>query len=238
MDVIAPLIGLTGIATLIAGIAARFIPKHRSKWLKLVLGGFAALVIGIAMTPPPTPEQLAEQAAVETKKAEVKKANEAAASAQVTEGKRAKVATFTRFYQEMLSKVGPCDAANNRAVDAVQAIQKGTGDNFAAYAAADAAKTACNNAFLEVGRLAVPDALEAQQADLEKAVKQCELAMFGRKQALEAMMAVLDGDARPSQVQAFTKQSEAAQADAYLCAGLFVGSATKAGLSEAEIKAL
>lgn len=145
-------------------------------------------------------------------------------------------ADLKSLYDTMLAEASQCDRPNSAAADAVSGLAEGRGTTTEAYSLANDAHRACEQAWLNIGKLEPANSFNsAEREKAAKALKTCELAYFARKQSLEKLMTVLDGDMRPSQVTAFTEAARDGQLGLLACVAAFVevGAAVGVELSPA-----
>ncbi len=125
---------------------------------------------------------------------------------------------FVGVLREILRLAQPCDQANTAAANALSALASGSGTIFEAYRPARAAQEACEASWLAIGRLRPPSSLpRARRDQAGEAIDACQMAYYLRKESLETMMEVLDGDQRPSVVENYREQAEGAQSGILAC---------------------
>jgi hypothetical protein len=81
-------------------------------------------------------------------------------------------------------------------------------------------------------KLSVPGRFEDEQKDqFQTAIRKCADSNLARQMAFDAMLAVIDGDERPSALQTVKDSGELAQAAGFLCVATFISAANAAGVS-------
>jgi hypothetical protein len=216
-----------GLALFVIALVAVFrpLPKFKLPTRKAATVGMAlsvaSCVTGAAFMP--TDQDIAQAAAV--KQTEAKVAKDAL-------GKE-----ITAEWQSLLDAVEPCDEANTRAVEDMQAISEGRGSVYEAYASAEQGAAICHKAHYALRDLDVPVSAEGELRDnLTESLKTCADAYLLRKLSLEAAQSILDGDIRPSAVNEFKAQAEGAQAGTLACVAGYMSAAMNAGVDLKEMQ--
>jgi hypothetical protein len=203
-------------APFLAEQRARYLSPKASLWAAVVTGVMGMALIGAAQPSKPTPAPPAPQGATAAAAASPTPAPTPVASATAK-------AEFRALYDQLLSIANGCDDSSAKATEAVQQVAKGRSNRYQAYAIATDAKRACADAGQSLGELTVPASLPAdQQAKMREGLGQCREAYGFRESALSTMLTVLDGDERPSQVQAFKDQAQTAQLGVLQCVAVFL----------------
>jgi hypothetical protein len=220
------LIGFGLVFFFIALIAVfRPLPKFKMPTRKAAAAGMALSVASCVSGVPfmPTDQDIAKAVAVE--QAEASAANDALKMEISTE------------WQSLLDAVEPCDEANTRAVEEMQAISEGRGSVYEAYASAEHGAAICRKAHYALRELDVPERAEGKLRDnLSKSLKTCADAYLLRQMSLEAAQSILDGDIRPSAVNEFKEQAEGAQAGTLACVAGYMSAAMDAGVEIKEMQ--
>jgi hypothetical protein len=241
---LAAIVCALGLAVLVKPVGGRLLePRGISGWGRIGISGgllFAGLLI-IGATVAARPEQVAarqkraaERAAAE--KAETQAgAKSAAAEARTAKAARQEEAARTKAtteaavvsgFREMLAAAEPCDAAFKR----MGSIDARDGALWAYTQARDGQAT-CEAAWLTISRMKPGEALEGEiETAVEGAIDRCGTAYFLRKRALEKMMAVLDGEGRPSAMLALQDDAKAGQEGVLVCVASWYDAAGKAGV--------
>ncbi|MES2042579.1 MAG: hypothetical protein V4475_01820 [Pseudomonadota bacterium] len=136
----------------------------------------------------------------------------------VAPARDARKTDFLAMYRQVLSTAGPCDSANKRAGNRLQDVSRGNASLVDAYTEAKDGQAECETAWLAMGKIEAPASLTGDVArDTDKALESCSTAYFSRKQSLEVMMEVVDGDMRPSRVAEYKEKAQGAQTLTMLC---------------------
>lgn len=164
-------------------------------------------------------------------------ASEASAVAEEKSVATAAKPGFIGLWRDVLRLAKPCDQLNSAAIDAVAKAGAGSASLVDAYGIASDAQKTCQETWLAIGRLSPPDGLSKEQEKAtKKALDACDTAYFSRKESLETMLEVIDGDQRPSKVQTYKERGELAQSGILVCIAGLTGVAGELGVNFDEIK--
>lgn len=248
VEFLAALFALVFLVSFFGGIIGLIVPSifrfgrkerpSRKRIASISLATFVAAFFGFAMTmPEPTPEQKAkaEEAAkariaeVEKSKAEVEaqaKAKEKAATEEVHK-------EIVQLWTKITGEGKKCDGSRKKVLQALE-----QNDRYLAYEIASTASAACRAAHYSVRSLVPPSGLNSEQTDgLRKAIESCAEAYFATKIALDGMLKVIDGDARPSSVTEAKAAAEYSQIATMQCAAKFLSAGHGAGVPLGQIAA-
>lgn len=144
----------------------------------------------------------------------------------------AKVFAFNRAVTDAMK---PCEAKAKDLTELLGQMGKGNSSVYEGFSIAKATQEACRSSEAAVGDVKIPDGLPGTGADdADKTIEACRNAMLGKQMAATTMTEIFDGEMRPSKVQEFKEQSNAAGSATLLCAaGMFsVGTATGVDVSK------
>lgn len=201
--------------------------KKRLVGVFIILGSMGGCVAGASMLPP------VEATSAGAEKAPAKVADKEPARVAEAPAKPAGMnqAEFDAVWSQVKMKMEQCDVPLRRAGEAV-----GTGNAYAAFAPVKAAGEACKSVWLEMGRIEIP---RSAKGDVKKAMQAaqdtCESAAYQKKEAMEQMAKVLDGDMRPSAMAELQETLERGKALASGCWIGFMSAADDAGLTLPEL---
>lgn len=185
----------------------------------IVLGSMGGCVAGASMLPQPPPST---DVSVEAKAV--------AAPAPKREGMTQ--AEFDGVWSDVKTRMERCDGPTRRAAEAL-----GTGDVYAAFAPTKAAAAACEDVWLKMSTFELPRAAKGEvRKALKEAIDICETATYAKREALQGLMKVLDGDQRPSVMEQVTSEMERGKAATTMCGIAFMGVAEEAGLVLPELQ--
>jgi hypothetical protein len=140
------------------------------------------------------------------------------------------------LWKRVKSASGPCDRANSQVAEALSGLGK-SHSVYDAYGLADKAHDACRQAWSDLDKLKVPASIGGEQAEsLKKSLEFCANAYLLRQMSLDKMKTVLNGDMRPSALQDYKGDAEAAQAGVLACVAGMMGAGAKVGLDMKEFK--
>ncbi len=221
---------------LLAGVVALPLPIIANRWAATPLRGVPRIVPSamllvvafVALAVGETPEKRAEReaAAAAQVKADAAEERQAKASAAAEE-KRAQAAAAAEvqgamkgFYDDVIAKVTPCDDASNKIAKSAQQMSAGSATLYDGYAVARDAEAACQESYMALTDVDVPDALpEAAQDKASEAVSACQSAVLGKKAMGTSAQVIFDGDARPSALSEFQDAAKMAQGGTLACLG-------------------
>ncbi|MCW1432429.1 hypothetical protein [Novosphingobium sp. JCM 18896] len=195
------------------------------------------LAAGLVMGASVSPEQIAKSReaaaarasaeAAEAQKAEIRAASDKAAVAKVDTEKR--TLAMQGFYNGVVNRMTPCDEAGGKISKVAKGIQSGSADVYDGFAAAKETETACQQSYMEVGDLEIPEALpDEAQAKAEKALQVCQNAALAKKMMGQSAQVLFDGDTRPSKLSEFQENGKLGRAGVYACLGSLMEVATAA----------
>lgn len=139
--------------------------------------------------------------------------------------------SFHAFYERVIDAARPCDDANAKAAETLQAVSSGRATVYDAYGVAKAAEERCSAVSAEMATIDVPDEIEGDAEDkADEAVGKCRNAYMMRAMSLQTMLEVIDGDASPSKVQEYKDRAEAGQGGVMLCVASLFEAASTAGV--------
>ena len=228
-----------GIIGLIAPSIFRFGRKERPSRKQIAsisLATFVVAFIGFAMTvPEPTPEQKAK--AEEAAKARAAEGEKAKAEAEAQAKEKEKAATeevhkeIVQLWTKITGEGKKCDGSRKKVLKALE-----QNDRYLAYELASTASAACRAAHYSVRSFVPPSGLNSEQTDrLRKAIKSCAEAYFATQMALDGMLKVIDGDARPSSVTEAKAAAEYSQLATMQCAAQYLSAGYAAGVPVGQI---
>lgn len=185
---------------------ARLVPPKLSPWISAILWIIGAMVLG------PSTSETAQAPATSPSAPASPSPSPTMASAQ--EGRDA----FRAVYGSMLAAASECDARNRTTIESMQA-----GDLYGSYTAATEAERTCRDVARRISNIRVPDSIPAAQREkTREALNRCSDAYHSRVAALNQTRTVLDGDARPSQVQEILDRQSETQTGIIECVVKFV----------------
>lgn len=198
-------------------------PPTRKKVAGLAAGVFIVAFVGFAITVPElTPEQKARAEA--EAKADALRVAEAEKSAKAT-----KKAALQKEIEGLWNKITAADGMCSESAGEVGNID--ASDRYAAYSGVSEAMQACKIAHSALRELDAPRSLDDEhQENFETAIGKCADASLARQMMFEAMLKVIDGDMRPSSVQAVKEAGETGQAMSIQCVAMFVRAANEVGV--------
>lgn len=190
-------------------------PKGLSRG-KFALIAIGCLVGAVIVTPPPTPEEIAERKAKE--KADSEEADAAA------------LVAVKKWNDEVLAASKPCDDAVAQLGDSLKNVAR-NGGTFTAYRTAENAGLVCKSAWLNVGDVELPAGFPNQQEDkAEDVTEACGTTLFLKKQAAEKAAEIFDGNFRNSAVAELQDLTQSAQAGTLNCVAGLIEVAAAAGV--------
>lgn len=229
MEVIGGFIIFASFAAFILGIVNVVRPQAWMKVQKrlvglfIILGSMAGCVAGGSMMPPAP----ATTASLEVDAGKSKVA--AAPPAPKPEGLTQ--AEFDGMWNRVKSEMERCDAPVRRAGNAV-----GTGNVYAAFGPVKAAGETCKEVWLGMDRIEIPRSAKGEvKKALTDARETCETAAYLKTEAMEQMVKVLDGDARPSVMADLRDKMQRGGDLSSGCFIGFLGAAAKADLTMPEL---
>ncbi len=188
-----------------------------------VAGLLGFIVIG--ENAPPMDPSAASKSVVASTNAPQEKAVDEKALAE------ARSKSFHAFYERVIDAARPCDEANSKAAETLQAVSSGGATVYDAYGVAKAAEERCSAVSAEMAAIDVPDEIEGEAEDkADEAVSKCRNAYMMRAMSLQTMLEVIDGDASPSKVQEYKERAEAGQGGVMLCVASLFEAASTAGV--------
>lgn len=233
-------LAFAGVGLLILAIVALVRPSRRLRMptrKRALLGvalSFGIILVAGSLLPPPPPPTPAEKAAAAERARQGEadgarqRAEEQKAEEREQESTRAEVVTLWR---SVLSAVRPCDEANGRMVDVLQRTTRGSSSVYNAYAAADRGAETCRQSWSRLRDLDAPDGLAREQrSKINESLETCGNAYLARQMSLEQAKVIFDGDFRPSALNDYRVQAEAAQAGVLSCVAGLMSGAVEAGV--------
>lgn len=227
MEILAIMVALASVAGFLFGLVNLVKPlgwlkiTRRRHGLYLVVGSFFVFIFASLVGAASQPGGLSaasEGAAGPAERASPKEA--AAKPAGLTQ------AEYDQLWTQTSQIMEGCDLPMRAAGEAL-----GTGDPYAAFGPVTRARRACEAAWLEMSDLRLPRSARGDvKKAAEKAVDECEMALFLKREAMGQVAKVLDGDTRPSAVQKAQEDMESATASTYMCVAAYAGLASTAGL--------
>lgn len=143
---------------------------------------------------------------------------------------------FSGLYRLVISTGKECDTANTRAVEALSLVGSGKSNVYTAFPIVDNAERVCQKAVDRLVSLSVPTVFPQDvNTSLRKSIDKCMTGYQARVSGLGTIKQVMDGDSRPSLVQAFQEDQRLSQAGVMLCIAGFTDAGMKLGLTAAEI---
>ncbi len=240
METLGGILVLASLAAFVLGVVNVIRPqgwmrvRKRLVGLFIVLGSLGSCVAGAAMLPPPDVE--ATQAAPKAEEAASKPPRnitdrpEKAPPALKTSGLTQ--AEFDGMWAGVKRQMERCDAPVRRAGEVV-----GTGNAYAAFRPVKAASDACREAWLGIDRIEIP---RSAKGDVKKALRdareRCSTAAVVKKEAMDRMAKVLDGDDKPSSMAALQDSLKRGTDLSTGCWLGFLAAATEADLEMPEFK--
>lgn len=141
-------------------------------------------------------------------------------------------AEFDGIWTGVKSQMERCDAPVRRAGEVV-----GTGNAYAAFRPVKAASEACRDAWLGIDRIEIPRSAKGEvKKALREARERCSTAAVVKKEAMDRMAKVLDGDDKPSTMAALQDSLKRGTDLSSGCWLGFLAAATEAGLEMPEFK--
>lgn len=141
------------------------------------------------------------------------------------------------LYNDVLAAGRPCDDANSKVVKGMEGLSKGKSNMFTLYGLANDAEAICSDSWMKMNALEIPDGLpDTTEETLTKALDSCQLGYYLRKESLEVMKEVFDGDQRPSKVNEYAEKSQTAQSSLISCVVGVMQGAAEAGVELEELK--
>lgn len=141
-------------------------------------------------------------------------------------------AEFNVVWSDVKSRSERCDGPTRRAGEALS-----TGDRYAAFAPTKAAAAACEDVWLKMSNVPLPKSAKGDvRKSLNDAIDTCETAVYAKREALQALLKVLDGDERPSTMNTVTTEMERGKNGSLMCGIGFLGVAEEAGLVLPEVE--
>ena len=129
-----------------------------------------------------------------------------------------------------------CDEANAHVADSLELLGKST-SIYTAYELTDSAYNICRESWWDLTQLEVTDSIEGDAADeLKKALENCSNAYWLRKRSLDKLKTVLNGDMRPSALQDYKGDAQAAQGGVMACVAGMMGAGLKVGIDVKDFK--
>lgn len=188
------------------------------------VAGFLGFIVIGESAPPVDPKAAQEKVAASTAAPKVAAADQKALA-------EARSTSFHAFYERVIDAARPCDEANNKAAETLQAVSGGGATVYDAYGVAKAAEERCSVVSAEMARIDVPEEIEGEAEDkAEEAVSKCRNAYLMRTMSLQTMLEVIDGDAKPSKIQEYKERAEAGQGGVMLCVASLFDAASSAGV--------
>lgn len=188
-----------------------------------VAGVLGFIVIGES-APPVAPTSAPAKIASETDTPKAPAVDEKAVA-------EARSKAYHAFYERVIDAARPCDEANTKAAETLQAVSSGGATVYDAYGAAKAAEERCSGVSAEMSRIDVPEEIDGEAEDkAEEAVSKCRDAYLMRALSLQTMLEVIDGDAKPSKIQEYKERAEAGQGGVLLCVASLFDAASSAGV--------
>ncbi|MGO1303693.1 MAG: hypothetical protein ACTMKV_02790 [Sphingomonas parapaucimobilis] len=206
-----------------------------SRTVRLIFVAAAALagciVIG-AKGPPATSSRNGEGKGVFANDPAADKA-EADAKKVAEETKKKSGSTgFLNNYHTVLRLAATCDPAIGKVADAAKSRQV-----VEMYSAAKDGQAACQTAWLEIGKLQPSDDLPKVARDKEaEAIKICANAYFVRQRAMQTVMEIADGEAKPSKVVSAQEDMKLGEAGVMLCVARYIEASEPAGLKPEQMR--
>lgn len=125
----------------------------------------------------------------------------------------------------------PCDEASAPIVTLGERLGSGRTTPVDAYGELSEARERCLAASLVyAGLQPTTNIPPPARGKVVEALRQCQVGSSMRAELMEAMMRVVDGDARPSQVHEAKQKADGIQAHMLLCIGGMMGEASRAGI--------
>lgn len=226
------LVGLDLIALLVLLIGALLLirPTNRPLGKRILKGAGVAFALffalGVIVAPPPTLDASASPTAAGTLVAQ----KVAKPAVPKVDPKPA----FLAYYKRVLETGAVCDKAFNGAVRELD------GSRYEAYPIASAARQICSGVGNQLRALPPPPSSIQGEArgGTARGLNICVEAYRQKAEALGTMMAVIDGDDRPSMVQVFRDQTAEAGRSTLLCVTEFTGAGMALGIKSDDIAAL
>lgn len=200
--------------------------------LYVVIGSFFGFGVGGSMLPQPKSTEANKPSAVA---ADVDNPTKAIPAVQPAKPSTAK-SDIMSLWSKVKSASAGCDKANGNVADALGSLGKST-SIYAAYELADNAHAVCRESWSVLNDLEVPDSIEGDDAEqLEKTLENCASAYLLRQMSLDKMKTVLNGDMRPSALQDYKGDAQAAQGGVMACVAGMMSAGMKAGVDVKEFK--
>lgn len=239
MQAVAILITLTGLVVIVLGVINLIRKARGTLPPKAAAGKVLGIGIGLFILGPvlgaATDPELRKVAPNASSSASSTPTPSARAPAPAVTPASARVASTAKpdlltLYRTVLATAGRCDRANSEAGAALQRSP------YAAYPAARDAREICDRVVDDIREMPLPTSITGAANDKARGALQiCAGAYLARRDSLDALLTVIDGDNRPSSVQEFKDQAERAQGRIIYCVAEWMAVAETIGMPATEL---
>lgn len=233
MEALGGFIVLFGCVSFFLGVVSLFRPiealkiANRKTATFVLLSSVVSCGVGGSLMPPPKeePAKITNTQVMAAKGTQPSSPDKPDVDPQATAKK-----DILALWSSVKSASADCDQANSKVADALGALGRST-TIYVAYENADRAHRICGQTWSELSNLEVPGTVQGDVAtELEEALKNCRDAYLLRQMSLDKMKTVLNGDMRPSALQDYKQDAEAAQSGVLVCVAGMMGTGFKAGI--------